>query len=702
LSEVNSCTSSPRRLSREDWAVQLTERFFPIRKTPGPVHFAVDDQALDEIAGTDHGGGAISLARAVRPRLRRDDPRRLFDDITTSGFIWAANGHRGPPPFLPCLALCVLAASRMDASESVSSNNYYTRLRTALDIDCSAALGYPDAIPSMFRLLGEWLLNVERGRRGRSTIPENPSPAHIGYALSQVHIRESDRRKLTRFFALLRLRPADAGSADLLVAALRKWARGSDLSAGAKAFVASDEHRRAVAALIASELREWDETERDEHGQLLGRVQLLLEIKGSPRWGLLATRPDGFPEAATFASGDGSSLELHSSIDGFYDPVWFEEADSGLLGRALESPLLLRSGRVGLRFVVEPVTALGPDPRTGRLASVRRVEPGERHWVLARVGERDAVVALLADIAREGWSEARGAPSGWLLLRDVIVDLPPMSIVVADYLLTLVPAVDARPELSGGLLLERRGDVPTYLRGGEPDLWIPDWLADSETLRVRLDAQELTTSGATRMELSRLAPGPGVHVVEIGGATLRFRSVDGIATEPPTLAEACRIIVRPTTGDTVSVPLTGVPEGQWVCGAIASAGLDVADDDPVPVLLPYGARRYVLVGTEIGKVAECREPGRPGWLEEVGVLPQDFEVFPTFDAAWILIDWAYRGWEIRQGKESEPLDAGADVDRAVQWARALVVDGRVESPGQEVAWLAYRERAISILGNGVS
>lgn len=700
LTDDTTTGSRRPRLSIEDWTALLADRYFPERAISGPVHLAVDDDALDEIAGTDRGEGAAALAAAVRPGLRVHDPRHLFDDITASGYRWAGNRYQGPPPFLPCLALCVLAASRMDASVAISSTNYYARLQKALGIDVSAALGYPDAVPALFRLLRDWL-NAQRGRRGLSTIPDTASPAHIGFALSQIHVRESDRRKLTRFFTLLALNPTDAASANELVGALRRWTHRSDLSAGAKAFIASDRDRAAVAALIASELRGWDKTERDEHGRRLGRVHLLLEIKGGATWGALVTRPDGFPPAAAFSTTDGLTLDLHSTVEGFYDPVWFARSEAHLLARAFAGVLLLRSGEIGLRFAIDEVTALGPDPRTGRLATVHRVEPGERHWILVHANKREAVLELLEKIAREGWSDAPGAPEGWLLLRDVIVDMPP-AYVVPESLSALVPAVDARPELNGGLPVGRMSNIPTYLRGGEPDLWIPDWLATSPGMRIRLDGEEVGNSGATRLQMSRIASEPGVHLIEVGGAKLRFRSIDRVLTSPPSTAEACRIVVRPATGDSFSLPADGGLDGHWVCGAIASPDPDTPNKGQVPVLVPYGARRYVVVGSRIGEVAECRAPSTPGWLEEVGVLPQDFEIYPAFAAAWMLMEWPYRGWQVRELAPTPPAEGVGNAERNVEWAKALDIEARLETPDSDQAWDSYRACARAILDEGGS
>ena len=206
-----------RTLSYSEWAEALADQFFPPSTARRPVRFAVDDDILDEIAETQDGQGARSLAAAVRPQLRLAEPRRLYDDVLSNAYAWTSGPRDGAPPFLPCLAVCVLAAARMDSKQGISASNYYSRLREVLDVNVSASVGYPDAIPSLFRLLHEWLERTQRGRRGQSTIPDSPKYAHIGFALSQVSFRESDRRKLTRFFAQLGLKSRDSSAGPLLV-----------------------------------------------------------------------------------------------------------------------------------------------------------------------------------------------------------------------------------------------------------------------------------------------------------------------------------------------------------------------------------------------------------------------------------------------------------------------------------------------------
>ena len=686
-----------RTLSYSEWAEALADQFFPPSTARRPVRFAVDDDILDEIAETQDGQGARSLAAAVRPQLRLAEPRRLYDDVLSNAYAWTSGPRDGAPPFLPCLAVCVLAAARMDSKQGISASNYYSRLREVLDVNVSASVGYPDAIPSLFRLLHEWLERTQRGRRGQSTIPDSPKYAHIGFALSQVSFRESDRRKLTRFFAQLGLKSRDSSAAPLLVGRLREWASTSDLSSSARSFVERDEYRGELVDLISGELADWDETERDEQGRRVGTVRLLLDVERRPRWGILATRPDDFPPEADFVSSDGLLLSLSAAPQpGYYMPAWFNDQREPLLRAALSRPVMLRSAGLALRFAIDPITPLQPDSLTGKLIAVRRVEPGQRHWILIRSDQCEAATELLSEIAREGWADKPdSAPDGWSLLSNVTVDLPPRG-PVPPLLEPLVPAVDARPELRGGLPVAKREGDRVYLLGGEPDLWLPEWMLANGPISVVIDGHRIEARGA-RLELSLQTLEPGSHTIEVGASVLRFLNAPSIRREPPTPEEACRVVVHPARADAESLPPGVAPRGEWVCGAVVRGMADRPTDDPEPLLLPYGAQRYRVIGAQIGDMAECHSPQQPAWLKTIDILPQDFEVYATFEAAWVAIEWEFRGWEIRRLGSMAPGEPKPSADARRNWADAVVDLDRTAGEAVDPLWEEYVDAAWRVL-----
>lgn len=677
------------RLSLEDWAKLLEDRFFSRSNSGRPVYLAVDDEILDELAGAK-GEGAASLLRVVRPQLRLHDPADLFEDVAAAGYRWVGNRFRGSCPLLPCLALCVLAASRMDASGGFSSQNYYERLRGLLSLTFSPQPGYRETVPAMFKLLHQWLDGALDGARGQSTIPADPSPAHIGYALSQVFMRESDRRKLTRFFVSFGLQPTDASNSAPLLQALRSWASRSDLSSGAKRFIRDDQFRAQAIAVLAGELRAWDRSERDADGRRVAAARLLLEVTPRLRWGLFAARPPGFPPDAVFATASGEEIRLREPADGWYHPEMFEEDAPELLLKALRIPQIFRRDNFAVRLSIEPITPLGPDPDSGCLAAARRISPGNRHWVLVREDLVGAVEEFLARVAREGWSPHPRAFPGWRLYRDVFVDLPPATSVIPE-LMALVPAVDARPELRGGLRINVGDSDRHYLLGGEPDLWVPEWLGGMPDFAVSLDAEVIDgLAGGTRYRLSGRGAGVGEHRVTAGMTSISFYVDEAAIQGPPWEAGACQIVLRPPGLQPSRADQD--PDGPTVCGAVVRH----SSADPGrwhPVLLPYGATQYVLIGREVGKVATCTAPSPPGWLARVDLDPQDFEIFADFPVAWVRIDWAYSGAEYVAMDVGAPLHVDAALDAASEWASHLDVPGRLRDPASDKARAEYLDVA---------
>jgi hypothetical protein len=680
-----------RNLSPAEWSEALQERFFPLGDHRRRRYLAVDDDVLDDLVGGP-GRGAWSLVAAVRSQLRTREPRSLFEDVARSGFSWSAGRFQGPPPILPCLAVCVLAASRMDAGAGMSSTNYYERLREALELEYSPQTAYRDTVPAMFRVLHQWLEEHLRGSRGRSTIPAEPAPAHIGFALSQVFLRESDRRRLTRFFTAVGLAPTDAPSSSALIPELRAWTERSDLSGGAKRFIRDDQFHSQVVAMLEGELRDWDQMELDPEGRPVALARLLLRIAPRVEWGLYVARPQGFPSNVTFTGLSGIELALRASTDEAYDPVMLGFGESPLIAAALSSPVVLRSGRVSFRLSIDPVTPLGPDPDTGMLISRAHVRPGHRHWLLMRNDVRLIVEDYMRASAREGWTGHASGLRGWSLLRDVFIDLPP-STPIDPQLAALVPGVDARPELRGGLRVPGTTTHHRYLAGGEPDLWVPEWAAKLPDFVVKLDGRSIEPVAplASRYRLSGRDLGGGLHRIQAGWLGLSFQLVDHIA-EASWASTACQVVLLspglvPSSRDGVE---------RYVCGAT------VHDPtvDPTkwnPVLLPYGATGYVLIGGDVGQVAASTAPARPPWLEQVGLIPQDFELFASFPVAWVRIDWPYAGAEFRQLSAAPPLHANASVDASREWASQLAQPGTLDSQASADAFAAYTRVAESIL-----
>lgn len=677
----------------DQWAELLECRFFPLHQRGRHVYFAVDDDVLDELAGGGPTRGAESLLRALRPQLRLHAERELFEDSLQAGLRWSADGFRGPPPILPCLAVCVLAASRMDASEGIASSNYYRRLRLALDLAFSPEAAYRAAVPPMFRLLHEWL-QASRGSRGTSTIPDHASPAHVGFALSQALVRESDRRKLTAFFARTGLRPADASASRQLLPALRHWAQQSTLSPGAKRLISDAQFSDQATALLEGELRSWDLSERDDDGRVLGRIDLLLRVAPTLGWGLLATRPPGFPEQDEWACPP-QVLALRSTVAGLYDPVILGPQLPSWVVDSRTRPLTFRSGDHALRLAVSSIVPLGPDPNTGYLVSRRRFEPGVRHWLLVHDDLAPEAERLLQVIAREGWQPSALGPRGWHLYRDVFVDLPPTYPVPAS-LSALIPGVDARPAFRGGLSLGTFGGERWYLVGGEPDIWLPEWLVAASDDVISLDGSPLpaTSHVGARISLAGRQLPDGRHVVQAASFALPFRIASGSPDEASWRTRPGVIVLRPPFLLPSAVEDGDAAEPS-VCGGIVSYP-EVAASKFNAVRLPRGATLYTLIGVEVGRVAACRAPEEPKWMATVGLLPQDFEVFADFAVAWARIEWPFSGSEMWEVLSSSPIDTQDRTTSARSWVQAVLEPASVRDPATAERWAIYGATASDV------
>ena len=647
------------------------------------MYFAVDDDVLDELLGADHPrAGATSLLRVCRPLLNLREPSSLFGGLAELAYRWAGNRYPGVPPFLPGLALTVLAASRMDASDGVAPTNYYRRLRQVLEISESPEAAFRETVPSIFRVLDEWLRASRAHSRGLSTIPPNPTPEHVGYPISQTAFRASDRRKLTAFFREHRLKPTDVDLVQALLPELRRWSSRAGLSIGARRLLEAPEMRMQAAAIVTAELATWDETEVDERGHKIGQLRLMLAIAGRPRWGLLATRPAGLPEEADFNTPGGRRCHLRSTVDGYYDPLWLEGPNDPTLIELLNTAPVLRSGIWSLRFQRADVMPMRPDPVSNSLTTRRRVEPGERHWVLASEAISQEVLRVLASTAREGWRERdASAPLGWRLISDVFIDHPPLNLT-DERLSPLIPTVDARPQLVGGLPVGRANGEDIYLEGAEPELWVPSWLLAEQAVVGRFDGRAFdwrTADGHTN--LGQLASGMGVHLIELGSFALRFRNSMGVVGFPVTGEAVCGVTVELAPAMQPSHPAS-------LCGAVAVGG--EPPNWPIPLHLPYGGSSYFVFGRKPGDVLQVAEQALPAWLAEVDLLPMSFEVYPRFDALWIAIRWRKSGWELKAVSD-DVLIGARDPDASLDhWLESVAEVADVDGPR---GWQRYVETA---------
>lgn len=686
--------------SYEVWTRVLESHFFTEANAGIPVTFFVDDDVLAEVAGiTDPSAARAGLANAVRPRLLPESTGDVFGRVVDESWAWRLKHPEKDPPFLPVLAVAVLAAAHMARTEDWAAHNYYGPLREILRLPGGRGMpaGYDGAMQALWGHLTWWLNDYKAGRLGLSSIPAHPSPPYIGYALSQALFRSSDRQRLTHFFLALDLAPHAQIEVAELLTYFRAWAQRSHLSPGAREMARRDEYGEVLAGILAAEWERWDGSVRDELGRRLGQILVTLDLYLRPRLAFVAERPAGFPAQSSFEfDGIREPIALTAVGNNFYG-----ELPIAVSTNALDTGLRGLHDGLALGLTPSPVIPFRQNEALGCWASVRQLVPGEQHWVLVRNDYAAILRSYLSDAALSGWREAQGiAPVGWTFFRDVTIDAAPHD-VPSPALARVVPSLRARPALWGGLPLSSNPDL--YLSGGEPDLWVPTAQV-GETLPVSIDGRLVSADFAGgRLALSGRSLPHGPHTVTVGPTTLRFQTVDTIGVVNSRGSSALSHVLRLRNGrysatsaggasETIAAPTTDLVQvlGFSLLGAAASLPMR----SRAPLLLPAKAEQYIVLGAVAGQLARPQvPPDAPHWVRAISPFSAGREFLPPFDVAWVLVAWRSGEWEARLRSNLEPEPCDPDTTKASsvrEWGRCfLELVPHVSSDALEL-WSRYR------------
>lgn len=684
----------------DDWTAALCDHYFPYSMAGAPVIFLVDEEELAAIHPSSDAETAVeSLAAVVRPRLTPGHHNGTFSRFERDGRAWRLGDNTDQlPPFLPLLAVCVLAASRMGAG-AVHGANYRRPLADLLALAGDRIPpGYGDTIPLLWRYLQWWLDDRLEGARGRSTIVEDRRLANIGFAISQTLFRSADQARLAEFFRWIDLEPGEQISGAELLAYFRVWAPARGLSAGAQHMLTSADYSEALERILAGHAARWDGTRIPGSSDRQARV--LLVLRAFPRLSaeLLCPQPEGFPRELEVRGPRGQAL-LEASADG-----WYDEVPLAIDERLLLDGAFLDGGRFSFRMPGGAVHVLRLDEHAGGWCAVDQLRPGVRHWVLAHEHVWSDVMTLLrghADEAKED-ERARQLLPRWRLLRDVILDSPSAG-PVRDELRCLVPTVRNRVALDGGLRLQRGTDV--YLVGGEPNLWLPGDEAET-SVRAQVDGRDLAPDGAV-VRLAQLEPAldPGEHTIEVPGA-LRRR----FHTVPSSLVLArpdvpVRHLLRLSADGRVVAHVAARRADQAgdvadvsIAGALVE-GRGAPERGSRPVLLRRAARRTIVLGALPGeREVIASAPPAPRWMERWGLSDRLFEHTPAFDAVWVIQEWQTP--PLRRARavvHVEPVPSLEPPDVWSAWAREFLDEADVV-PEDLGLWRLYRERAAAVAG----
>ncbi len=691
-------TSTEQVVNYADWTTRLHKYFFHLINEGRPITLFVDDEVLMEVhGGSDLQAAAASFHTAVRSWLTKASDGGPFDKIYREGNKWRRTWPSdSPSPALPLLAASVLAASRMAKSTGIAPTNYYVHFFPIVGLPKTLTFQneYGATIPKLWEDMSEWIDRIQGGRLGQSTITRDDWFTRIGYALSQSLFRQSDRDRLPLFLKKMGLAPHSAIEGGELLPYFKRWAVNASLSSGAKRMIAAPGYDKQLAAMLVQAAALWDGTERDEEGRRLGRLAITLAFP-SPRGSLnvIAERPRGFPEFAEFIGADGERWALRSS-----GGTWYDESPLALPADALVNGLSLRSGtQLSLRLPIDPVVPLRQNEELGCWVASLRLELGIDHYVLVR----NDLLSLTRDtIKKAGGPEPEVAgsvanlPAGYTLLRDVLMMRMPSGTLPHE-LASLLPVATERPVLLGGLPLDL--GPATYIRGGEPDVFISKTASDIASEYSVDGVQYDVPVGGGQLALSGLDLTDGAHSLVLGPTRISFYTANDLGRIVPKAAGSVGFSFTRERGE-YRIQRAGaeVLEADQnadvvvVCGARVKGSPSAIPDGPrAPIVMPRGRRRYFVIGRNVGDIDEVPQPPPPAWLAGIPLYSTGFEYYPHFDSAWLLLEETYF-WVARQvADEAGPQAVRPDRAAVRKWCGAVLSGQSAKVDGDSRLWLEY-------------
>ena len=669
----------------EDWTDLLSWYFFKPENARQPVTLYVSDEVLATITGGDDPGAAVeSLVRAVKTRLGSEARDDLFSRIVLAADDWQRKGYVGPPPSIPLLAVAVLAAAHMARDGHVAEHNYYVRFREVLGLPGRGMpSGYDWAFPWLWTQLHGWLDDFNAGKLGRSTVTTHPTFRYIGYALSQALFRASDRHRLTYLFSYLGLVPGAAVDASTLLARFRAWsASAGGLSPGARRLAEDTTYEPMLRSILETAAEAWDGQEVDEVGVRTEPVRVFASFApfAPPALAFYARRPGGSPEETRALVG-GVELHLRSTL-----PSWYDECTEAVTDSRLSESWVMDSEHTRWAWQGRTVMPLAIDAELGGWTSEDHVIPGAEHCLLVRDDVAPIVEAYLTANGVAGWGVAAIArPQRWRMFRGVV--LQPGSAAPEDpRLAPLWLPLRIRLEVHGGLPVAAR--PPTFLRGAEPDVWLPESWSPESGMPL-LDGDPLPVADAERIvSLRGRDLAAGTHTFQVGAARLTLEFADAPLTAPAAVGAIGQCIV-----EGVARPVKREECGKEI--AAGAVGWPLIPDKAMwRVGLTPGTRQAVMFGTVPGQVREIAVLDGPTGLDEAGLTPSAIETEIPFKPAFLL-ERRSGGWRIRAVSTDGP-EVGyvlADATAVHMWAAWLVKAARQGIPAELPTLAAFVDLA---------
>lgn len=704
-------------MNYDDWNRAISAKFFNVQQAHKPVYLFVDDQCLQEIA----------LEHALSPEAAREDFIQAvktwirFKDNKSQPFFkffqwrfWETKlkaAPSTPPPFIGLLSLCVLAATEMNVDDSleVTSSNYYVRLNELL---CLTRRGQPpgfDEFEKIWERLHEWLREDLQGKFGLPTATNTFYGRHVGYPISQALMRRTDIDELPDFYHWCGLQPDEENIDSIFFKQqLKIWASRTTCSFSKQLKLVFDANRevhvQAVAEMTSSNYQNWDGSKtirRDGTRTAEIVLQLFQPNRRSFELALHPRAPLDFPEGVY-----GSETLVREGRS-----EWFQPLGECYLAQWLtRRPIELQNGRYQFKLTNTRLVPLRQDMNSelGGWLACGRITLGEKHLLLCHQSMQGAVETYLQQNADSGWATlySRNAIyTNWICFTNVRITK--VSHVIQEEMDCLIPTTQTGIRLSGGLTLKRG----VWLKGGEPEAII----STEPTLPLLLNGREVATavSGTQVIDLRTYNLAEGNHTLQIGERKATF----AISNPGNNLLATDRLprwgYAFARTDDTsfkpLSLTLSELPTLEDISsGTIIISGTNIlhSPKDPPPariysVILPYGARQYVVLGRSPGEIIEPELPtALPEW--RAGDYLQGYKVQVPFSPQWLITISHRKNVTLRPFGQPEKaksnIESPENVEAWVQWVSKRNLSRAMSAKHRRWGkiWLHYSEVARSL------
>ncbi|MFC5821824.1 hypothetical protein [Nonomuraea harbinensis] len=610
------------------WQDRLSERFFGPDQAGRPLLFFVDDDEAARLHRDASATGSIDDLCIAVAQEAIDWHNRAYRWVDRETSLWRRCSREDPPPCLPLLAVCVLAATHMRGDGNRGAPAYYSRLGELLPAPRHVRHVQSEehlkrdygTVKELWGCLHEWL-EEQDGSRGVSTLHAYKGRERIGYAQSQALICAADHDRLAPFFRECRER--EAGT---ILRRLRQWRGRNGLSPGLREALSSNARDNLLGPLL---LALADSTKHASYvPRGLRRLPLQINATDDPRigWTLKwrAIRVPGVTEDklihhgghVTLTTRDEGSLyvlsgDLPDLRRGLQEGVTAQGEYLSIASPPRRHPIVLQEDPLGGWTEVA-----APTPHTPSLLLFNRASEKEAQDLVHQAGFE--------------WEEPEESTlDGWFVAADIeFVDR----------------GKTPRSRLAGGLRLRPNNERRHYLVGGEPDLIPPPDVAV-----VRLDNKPIATWGK-RTELRGRGLTVGEHVIHDGTNPLTFYLHD---PQRPAPSES---------GDVLATVPVSVPSA------------------PAPV---EGSRVIDAEGnfTDLGTTA------RLGWWSERGTgLRTVAGVEIPQSAVWLVVDHPDGSVEVRLLRKEKPRITRMTLTMRERWIPMFTID---HPPAERRLWINY-------------